>query len=108
MNRSIVDAERDSLILWAHTNKGERVYDFEFGLDARRYLFEPEPVVADILLHNARSQLQKYFPHLIVDKLEVLTPSKDNSIKSNSVRLILIARPKNSNSSIELSEVLSS
>lgn len=107
MNRTVSSAERDSLIFWAHTNKGERVYDFEFGLDARRSLFEPEPLAKESMLNNARRQLPKYFPHLTIDKLEFFTSSEDNSLSPNSVRMILIARPKGQESVINIDEVLS-
>lgn len=106
MNRSPEVAEKDNLLMWAHTNKGERVYDFEFGLDAHRYLFEPAPKAKEVLLNNARNQLKKYFPHLIVEQIQILSSDEDKSLSANSLRLILIARLKKDGNVIEVDEVL--
>jgi phage baseplate assembly protein W len=89
MNRNPAKAERDSLILWAHTNKGERVYDPEFGLDVHRHLFDPITFVKDVLQNNARQQLSKYFSHLSVIELKFITFEEDSSLSSNSIRMIL-------------------
>jgi phage baseplate assembly protein W len=89
MNRSPIDAERDSLIFWAHTNKGERVYDPDFGLDAERHLFDPTVFVKDVLTNNARQQLTKYFPHLAVLELRFVSFEEDNSLSPNSIQMIL-------------------
>jgi phage baseplate assembly protein W len=54
------------------TNKGERLYQPEFGTDLKKYLFEPNIVTVQA---NIREEIQKaidkYIPNLIVDKLEV-------------------------------------
>lgn len=108
MNYSVADAERDNLIFWAKTNKGERVMDFEFGLDARRYLFEPSLVARDQITNNAREQLAKYFSHLQIDELRVNTWEDDNSLAANSVQFILKCTLKNNkNIQILIDEVLS-
>jgi hypothetical protein len=107
MNRTPEIAERDNLLMWAHTNKGERVYDFEFGLDAHRYLFEPSSKAKEVLLNNARNQLKKYFSYLLIEQLQILSPDDDNSLPANSLRLILIARLRKDGNVIEIDEVLS-
>lgn len=106
MNYSTIDAERDNLICWALTNRGERVMDFSFGLDARRYLFDPAPIIRDNLINNARDQLKKYFPHLIVEQLQVLTWEEDKTLDANTARFILKVRLKNQNVVIGIDEVL--
>ncbi len=54
------------------TNKGERLYQPEFGTDLKKFLFEPNIVTVQA---NIRDEIQKaidkYIPNLIVDKLEV-------------------------------------
>lgn len=107
MNYSAASAERDNLLSWAYTNKGERVMDFEFGLDARRYLFDPTVVIKDRLINNAREQLKTYFSHLLIKELAVLTWEEDTSLGANSIRFILKASPRNDEDSvIELNEVV--
>lgn len=104
MNYSKLDAERDNLLLWAHTNKGERVMNFDFGLDARRYLFEPMSTLKDGLVNNTREQMKKYFPHLLLEEVNVLTSEEDTTLSPNSVRYILKARIKSTNDLITLNE----
>jgi phage baseplate assembly protein W len=108
MNYSTADAVTDNLRFWAKTNKGERVMDFEFGLDARRYVFEPETVAKDKIINNAREQLPKYFSDLIVEELDVISNEDDDSIATNSLRFILRGKLRSDqNIQITVDEVLS-
>lgn len=106
MNRSPEVAEEDNLRLWANTNKGERVYDCEFGLDARRHLFDPISLTKEALLANGRSQLKKYFSYLTIESFEILAQEQDESLDLNSVRVLLIARFANGQNKINLDEVI--
>ena len=101
MNYSTTDAVYDNLQSWAKTNRGERVMDMEFGLDARRSLFNPDIVAKDVIKNNARVQLKKYFPNLIVIKVDVITSSEEESLPANSVRFILEVSPS-SNQDIKI------
>lgn len=91
MNYSKEDAVRDNVLVWAKTNWGERPYRFRFGLDARRYLFEPREIAKAKILDNARDQLPKYFPFLTVQELNVLTTDDDPNIQENAVIFYLKA-----------------
>lgn len=107
MNYNIVDASRDDLKAWAHTNWGERLGRFRYGLDARRYLFDPIPVAKMNILQNARDQLPRFFAYLVIDKLEILSNDDDNSIPENAVIFSLKAHFKeNENKTISLEEVI--
>ena len=106
MNYNTADAIGDNLSNWAKTNKGERVMDVDFGLDARRYLFEPEIVLKDVIKNNARQQLKKYFPNLVVSKLEVSVADNTDGLPSNSVRFSLEVYPAgNEERKIKVDEV---
>jgi phage baseplate assembly protein W len=107
MNYTRVEADRDNLIFWAHTNKGERVMDANFGLDARRYLFEPMHVVEDVLTENARSQISKYFHHLVIEELSVTTQQQDSSMDGNAIRFFMKLRNKNNDDEIVIQEDIS-
>lgn len=107
MNRVPEDAEEDNLILWAHTNKGDRVYDCEFGLDAHRHIFDPQTLTREVLERNGSAQLKKYFPYLIIEEFKVLAKEQDDSLDLNSLKIILIARLKNGSKTIEIAEVIS-
>lgn len=106
MNYTRVDADRDNLIFWVHTNKGERVMDANFGLDARRYLFEPISVVQDILTENARSQISKYFKHLSIEEISVTSQEDNSSLDGNTIRFFIKLRNKNNDDMIVIEEAI--
>jgi hypothetical protein len=106
MNRSLQRAELANLRNWAHTNKGERVYDAEFGLDAYRHLFDPAIFTRDVLRTNAREQLSKYFSYLTIKELDFLTNEEDQTLDANSIRMILKAELSSDPSiSLDINEV---
>ena len=105
MNYAIEDAITDNLKVWAKTNWGERPMKFQFGLDAKRALFEPMPIAKEIILNNARNQLSKYFGFLNIKELSVKTPDDDNSLNENSVIFTLVATFKDDeNKQVKVSE----
>ena len=85
MNYKMEDAVIDELRFWAKTNKGEYIMDTNFGLDIRRYLFDPIPVLKDNVLQNANEQLPIYFPKIRIVKLEILTADEIPEISRNAV-----------------------
>lgn len=107
MNYDIVAAAKDNLKAWAHTNWGERLGRFRYGLDARRYLFEPVPIAKVNILQNARDQLPRFFSYLSIDKLEILSNDDDQTIPENGVIFSLRAHFKeNENKTISLDEII--
>jgi hypothetical protein len=94
MNYSRLDAERDNLLFWAQTNWGDIPYKFKFGLDIVRYLFDPISVTKEHVLNNAKFQLSKYFGHLKVLDLRILTSSEDQSLAENAIRFYLRCQTK--------------
>lgn len=89
MNFSLEKAVETNLRAWAKTNRGDRPMRFDFGLDARRMLFEPVPVVKEVLLNRARDQLKRFFGFIKIDKLDVLTSDDSADISPNYVRFVL-------------------
>ena len=85
MNYSLEEAVLDNLKSWAKTNWGDRPMKFRFGLDAARFLFDPEPVAKDRILQNATEQLALYFPYLEINVMDVIFPRQDNNVQENSV-----------------------
>ena len=94
MNYNLADAVTDNLKHWANTNWGERPMKFQYGLDARRYLFDPVSVAKERILENAKAQLSKFFGFLNIDELSVLTEDDDPDMDPNTVRFVLVARFK--------------
>ena len=55
------------------TNKGERLYQPDFGTDLKKFLFEPNIVTVQSDIKNEiQKALDKYLPILTVDRLEVV------------------------------------
>lgn len=105
MNSSREKAVETNLRVWAKTNWGDRPMRFHFGLDARRMLFEPESVTKEVLLNNARDQLNRFFGFLNIDRMEVLTSDDDADIPDNTIRFILRASFKdNEDKQVKISE----
>lgn len=96
MNYSLERAVETNLRVWAKTNRGERPMRFEFGLDARRMLFEPEPLAKEFLLNRARQQLTRYFGFLQIQELDVITSSESEELEQNSIRIVIRAQFKDS------------
>ena len=62
----------------------------DFGVGARRFLFEPNTgLVFSDLKSKITSQVTKYLPFIQLEDLIVLTSEQDASLSPNSARLIL-------------------
>ena len=94
MNYSLEKAVETNLRSWAKTNRGERPMRFEFGLDARRMVFEPEPIAKEFLLNRARQQLTRYFGFLQINELDVIISSEDEGLSENNIRIVIRAQFK--------------
>lgn len=85
MNYKPEKAAIDNLKFWANTNKGEYLMDSNFGLDIRRYLFDPITILRDNVLQNAKEQLPVYFPEIRAAKIDLLTSEENPDISENTV-----------------------
>lgn len=108
MNYSLEKSIEDNLRTWAKTNWGERPFRFRFGLDAKRYLFEPESIMKEKIKANAYDQLSLYFPFLNIDRVEVLSFEDDLKIPEYTAVFILEAHfNADENKKIKLQEDIS-
>ena len=78
---STKDQIKSNLINLVLTNKGERVFNPEFGMDLRRLLFEGMtedivPVIQDIITSN----INMFIPEVIVGNINVIQDRDNNSI----------------------------
>lgn len=107
MNYSTEAAVETNLRTWAKTNWGERPMRFRFGLDTRRVLFEPESIAKEVLINNARDQLNRYFGFLNIGTLSVITKNDDDTLPDNTVRFLLVATfNDDQNKQIKISETI--
>jgi phage baseplate assembly protein W len=78
---STKDQIKSNLINLVLTNKGERVFNPEFGMDLRRLLFEGMtedivPVIQDIITSN----INMFIPEVIVGNINIVQDRDNNSI----------------------------
>ena len=90
LNKNLRDVVKQNLKNLVLTSPGERVMLPDFGVGARRFLFEPNTgLVFSDLKSRITSQLTKYLPFIQLEDLIVLTSEQDASLSPNSARLIL-------------------
>lgn len=99
---SLEESVRTNLIFWAKTNWGEIPYKFRFGLDAKRYLFDPVSIMKSKIEENARFQLSQYFPYFKISELKVLTSEDSDLISENSIIFRLSGLVKEKEISLEI------
>ena len=67
------DAVKANLVNWFLTNRGERPLNPEFGGNLRKHLFQQiENNTLDFLKEDIQTQLNTYFPTVIIVSLDVL------------------------------------
>jgi len=81
LNKNIKDTIKQNLKNLVLTNPGERVYDANFGVGIKRFLFEnmSEAVDADII-SRIGNQISKYMSFLSVNSIKILRKDDYNSI----------------------------
>ena len=90
LNKNLRDVVKQNLKNLVLTSPGERVMLPDFGVGARRFLFEPNTgLVFSDLKSRITSQVTKYLPFIQLEDLIVLTSEQDASLSPNSARLIL-------------------
>jgi len=68
------DAVKANLVNWFLTNRGERPLNPEFGGNLRKHLFQQiENNTLDFLKEDIQTQLNTYFPTVIIVSLDVLS-----------------------------------
>jgi phage baseplate assembly protein W len=78
---STKDQIKSNLINLVLTNKGERVFNPEFGMDLRKLLFEGMtedivPIIQDIITSN----INMFIPEIIVGNINITQDRDNNSI----------------------------
>lgn len=92
LNNVTKDALTSNLILLLLTEKGERYYQPDYGLDIRKYIFEPNDgrTQSDIE-QEIRDTVKKFIPELTISsvQIEVGTDSEGFPINDNQINIIV-------------------
>ena len=71
LNQTDRDAIRADLLHLLLTNKGERLYNPNFGSDLKKFIFEPnDSITHDKIRENLNETIKEYIPNLIVNSIE--------------------------------------
>lgn len=74
-------AIKNNIINYFLTNPGEIIMNPEFGGGLRDYIFEQiAEDTLDFLKQDVEQKLEKYFPSVIINSLDVLRNDDDNSV----------------------------
>ena len=80
------DLVTQNLKMLVLTVPGERMMDPEFGVGARRYLFENmTPSVFEDFKSRLLAQQRKYMPYLTIEKVEFITAGSDRTLGENTL-----------------------
>ncbi len=85
--REVVKQNLKNLIL---TSPGERVMLPDFGVGARRILFEPMAMAGGEFQSNLARQVSTYMPFVNIQEAQFITNEDDPTLKLNEARLILL------------------
>ena len=84
--KSYGDLVSQNLLMLVLTVPGERMMDPEFGVGARRYLFENmTPSVFEDFKSRLLTQQRKYMPYLTIEKVEFITAGSDRTLGENTL-----------------------
>ena len=82
-------AIKQSIVNLLMTNKGERVYQPEYGSDLRKFLFEPmDFATAAAIQSNIISTLKKFEPRIGVQTITAIPNFDDNGFDCEMVYVI--------------------
>ena len=70
LNQTDKDAIRADLLHLLLTNKGERLYNPNFGSDLKKFIFEPnDDITHEKIRNNLNETIKEYIPNLIVNSI---------------------------------------
>ena len=70
LNQTDRDAIRADLLHLLLTNKGERLYNPDFGSDLKKFIFEPNDTIThEKIRNNLNETIKEYIPNLIVNSI---------------------------------------
>lgn len=91
-NQITKDALRSNLYLLLLTDKGERYYMPDYGINLKKFFFEQKDEnTLQLIQDDFKNTIKKYIPQLTVNNIQFYTLTDDtgNPIKENEVRIVV-------------------
>jgi len=90
LNKDLKDVIRQNLKMLILTNPGERVMNVDYGVGAKRLLFENRSSSAVSYIQSAiLSQISKYMAFIIINSINVQTTDTNMEIDENTAYISL-------------------
>ena len=78
---TINEVASQNLKMLLFTEPGERVFDPNFGVGIKRYLFEQNvPRVHETIVNKIQEQVSKYLPYINIIEINISTKSQEDDI----------------------------
>lgn len=90
MNDTSKDALTSNLVLLLLTERGERYYEPEYGINIRKYLFEPnDGFTHSDIEQEIRENVKKFIPQLTIDKVTINKKDFDDEVNDNQINFVV-------------------
>lgn len=92
MNNVTKDALTSDLLLLLLTEKGQRYYQPEYGVNIRKYVFEPnDGLTQSDIEQEIRDTVKQFIPELSISKVQIFTGKNDSGdpIDDNQVNVLV-------------------
>lgn len=109
LNKDLLSVVKQNLKMLILTNPGERVMDTDFGVGAKKLLFENFSQAEFGRIQSVISdQVARYLPFVIVNDITILTKENNLAIDDNAISITISYFVPNLNKSDSLNIILSS
>ena len=92
LNEITREALKSNLLLLLLTNKGERYYQSDYGIDIRRFLFDPNDGQTHSSIEDEiRNAVKTFIPELNILSVEIFTgiDDLDINLKDNQINIVI-------------------
>jgi phage baseplate assembly protein W len=92
MNDVTKDALTSNLLLLLLTERGERYYEPEYGINIRRYIFEPnDGLTQSDIEQEIRESVKRFIPQLSISSVEIITSQDEGGedLNDNQINMIV-------------------
>ena len=92
MNSVTKEALTSNLVLLLLTEKGERYYEPEYGVNIRKYIFEPKDgVTQSDIEEEIRETVKLFIPQLLISKVSFFSETDDvgDDIGDNQINILV-------------------
>lgn len=81
LNKNLKDSIQQNLKNLLLTNQGERVFDINFGVGIRSFLFElSNELIKNTISEKINSQIQEYMPFIDIENLDIDIDEDNNKL----------------------------